>query len=174
MRRRHPCWICSDLESRWWRRPASVRNPFSSTRMHTVAILIYVVLLTPFTKSLSSQNEHAHAHFLPAHPRHREFPQLCKNLFRLVYILLLNRHLDGACLLNRRSASREVTRGTPRGSRSAPCSSSRRPRPTRAASRCFITSWRYTKRLTAAAIILLFSLLHYEPVLIAHCMICFS
>ncbi|XP_034419422.1 FH2 domain-containing protein 1-like [Cyclopterus lumpus] len=36
----------------------------------------------------------------------------------------------------------EVTRGMPRGSRSAPCSSSRRPRLTRTASRCFITSWR--------------------------------
>ena len=62
----------------------------------------------------------------------------------------LSWHLERACIFNHRSTSREVTQGTPRGSRSALCSSSPKPRPTRAASRCCITSWRYTKWLAAA------------------------
>lgn len=59
------------------------------------------------------------------------------------FIFHLCWHLEGACIFNHRSTSREVTLGTQRGSRLALCSNLQKPRPTRAALHCFITSWRY-------------------------------
>lgn len=57
-------------------------TPFSS---YESAYELYFIKLTRCNTFPSPQNEHAHAQLLQAHPRRRQFSQLRKDLFVLVY-----------------------------------------------------------------------------------------
>lgn len=158
VRRIHQCWTCSNPKSSWWRRPASVSKPEAFTYRHTQA----VVILSQLSSSAFWVLKLTWCNKFSALRVSTLMPSFCRlildvgNFLNYVRtslsscIFYLSWHSDRACIFNLRSTSREVTQGTLRGSRSALCSSLQRPRPTRAASRCFITSWRYANWLTAA------------------------